>query len=102
VTDWATLETRMDAAAVRVFGQEAEYRAGCAGDPVALRLILLPAVERFGEGVFVELRPEIHVTKTDLVDPHKGDCFTVGTETWIVDAPPEPQPAHWVLPVRKG
>jgi hypothetical protein len=92
----------MDAAAVRVFGQEAEYRPGCGGDPVALRLILLPEVQRFGEGGFVELRPEIHVERTDLADPRKGDCFTVDGATWIVDAPPEPQPARWVFPVRKG
>lgn len=101
MTAWTDLDARMDAAAFRSFGIDAVLQPAGGGAAVNVRAIFAADAQRIGEGGYVEERPEIQVSRTEVAQPAKGDRYTIGGETWEVDNY-EPRGGRWLLVVRKA
>lgn len=100
MTAWNTLESRMDAAAFRTFGVDAELQAFGESNPRTVRIILSHDIQRIGEGGYLEVHSEIQVSRDEMEQPAKGDSYTVAGQIWKVDSY-EPRPGRWVLVVRR-
>lgn len=103
---WSDDMTDLAAALVdpSAFGLPALYTPeGSLAAPIHVQAIDTPSAQAVGESGFVEIRHEIHLSRTAQINPARGDTltFTASGETFAVQQH-EPDGPFWRLIVRKA